>query len=509
MRAFFRTLLSAVLLAATLVAIPFHPAAGQDGAGSSATAWTDKDGYSPGQTASLSAVGFDAYEPVFLRIYSLNGEATALTGIDSAILGADGNGEITYEWTLPASLEIAQVILIRLTGGVSGTYLETSFVVLPPKTELTLSSSFSGPFCFGAVNDSIVICARLTQLCKDGSAAPVPGRPILIFLNVDNCGAEIGQGADDTIYTDDFGLACFRLPVPDTASLITIRAKFIRESKPDDCPTPGASPCDILADDPHDRCAGLSAANACLELIVGGDVDNDGIPDSDDNCPCTFNPLQEDFDNDGLGDSCFLPTYLRPLTIWLQSFPIETDSAGNPIDLHLNLRVTDPEFLQIGADSFNVIVNDFGDSAAYYNIHGNDSIVIEFPKTGVYIIEILPEAGFSSALGLPVVLATDYVVSVRTDGTVEFISKPATAPTSGIIDTLGFESVPFAIGDANGDRIIDIADITYLIAIIFAGGPGPLPFAAGDTNCDGSLNIIDVTFLIRHIFALGPAPTCE
>ena len=143
---FFRTLLSVLLLAATLVAIPFHPAAGQDGAGSSATAWTDKDGYSPGQTASLSAVGFDAYEPVFLRIYSLNGEAIALTGIDSAILGADGNGEITYEWTLPASLEIAEVILIRLTGGVSGTYLETSFVVLHPKTKLTLSSSFSGPF---------------------------------------------------------------------------------------------------------------------------------------------------------------------------------------------------------------------------------------------------------------------------------------------------------------------------------------------------------------------------
>ncbi|MCH7878689.1 MAG: hypothetical protein IH914_05170 [candidate division Zixibacteria bacterium] len=246
-----------------------------------------------------------------------------------------------------------------------------------------------------------------------------------------------------------------------------------------------------------------------MELIVGGDVDNDGIPDSDDNCPCTFNPLQEDFDNDGLGDSCFLRTYLRPLTIWLQSFPIEADSAGNPIDLHLNLRVTDPEFLQIGADSFNVIVNDFGDSAAYYNLHGNDSIVIEFPKTGVYIIEILPEAGFSSAPGLPVVLATDYVVSVRTDGTVEFISKPATAPTSGIIDTLGYESVPFAIGDANGDRNIDIADITYLIAIIFAGGPGPLPFAAGDTNCDGFLNIMDITFLIRHVFALGPAPTCE
>ncbi len=507
MRALSQALLTALLIALVLSVAQFRPVAGQGPSGTNAAAWTDKDTYLPGEAASVSAVGFDPFEPVQIRVFLINGEVVSIFGIDSAMLGADADGGIAYAWTLPVNLEFEDVIEIRLTGEVSGTSVKTTFSV--SNTELTLTSSIGGPFCVGVVDDSIVICARLTQQCKDGSVTSVSGREILFFLNGDNCGVNVGQGADVTIFTDDFGVACLRLPVPDTASLINIRAKFAGESKPDDCPSPGNSPCDPFADNPQDRCVNLSTANACLELTVGGDVDDDGITDADDNCPCVFNPLQEDFDNDGMGDSCFLPSYLRPLTIWLQSSPIETDSEGNPVDLHLNLRVTDPDFLQIGADSFNIIINDFGDGAAYHNLHGNDSIVIEYPKTGEYIIEILPEAGFSSPPSLPGVAAIDYIVSVRTDGTVEFVSAASAAPTSGVIDTLGYESIPFALGDANGDRVVDVADVIYLIAIIFSDGPSPVPPAAGDANCDGTLNVSDITFLIRHIFDLGTAPSCE
>ena len=40
------------------------------------------------------------------------------------------------------------------------------------------------------------------------------------------------------------------------------------------------------------------------DFITGDDLDGDGIPNSQDNCPCTPNPDQLDSDEDGVGDVC-------------------------------------------------------------------------------------------------------------------------------------------------------------------------------------------------------------
>ncbi|MFQ5607351.1 MAG: dockerin type I domain-containing protein, partial [Candidatus Zixiibacteriota bacterium] len=61
-------------------------------------------------------------------------------------------------------------------------------------------------------------------------------------------------------------------------------------------------------------------------------------------------------------------------------------------------------------------------------------------------------------------------------------------------------------GDANGSGSINIADITFLIGTIFAGGAQPDPPGRGDANCDTSMNISDITFLIQLLFAMGPQP---
>lgn len=41
-----------------------------------------------------------------------------------------------------------------------------------------------------------------------------------------------------------------------------------------------------------------------ITAITISDTDNDGVPDTEDNCPLAYNPDQEDSDSDGMGDVC-------------------------------------------------------------------------------------------------------------------------------------------------------------------------------------------------------------
>jgi hypothetical protein len=67
-------------------------------------------------------------------------------------------------------------------------------------------------------------------------------------------------------------------------------------------------------------------------------------------------------------------------------------------------------------------------------------------------------------------------------------------------------------GDANGNTIINILDITYLINYVYKGGPAPIPYAlcSGDPNCNCVINILDITYLISYLYKGGPPPcTCQ
>jgi hypothetical protein len=67
-------------------------------------------------------------------------------------------------------------------------------------------------------------------------------------------------------------------------------------------------------------------------------------------------------------------------------------------------------------------------------------------------------------------------------------------------------SVPYILGDATGDGLMDIDDVVYLVYFIFLGGPEPVPLWVGDVNCDGVIDIDDVVYLIECIFFFGPCP---
>lgn len=63
-------------------------------------------------------------------------------------------------------------------------------------------------------------------------------------------------------------------------------------------------------------------------------------------------------------------------------------------------------------------------------------------------------------------------------------------------------------GDTNGDGIINIADIVYLINYLFINGPSPDPLVTGDVNCDWVVDIADVVYLVNYLFMNGPPASC-
>jgi hypothetical protein len=59
-------------------------------------------------------------------------------------------------------------------------------------------------------------------------------------------------------------------------------------------------------------------------------------------------------------------------------------------------------------------------------------------------------------------------------------------------------------GDVDGNGVVDVADVFYLINFLFAGGPAQLGEA--DVNGDYAVDVQDVFYLINFLFAGGAAP---
>ncbi len=73
---------------------------------------------------------------------------------------------------------------------------------------------------------------------------------------------------------------------------------------------------------------------------------------------------------------------------------------------------------------------------------------------------------------------------------------------------------PWGCGDFNvpendptgGDGVVNIADLTFLIAYLYGGGPNPNPYCLADLNNDDIINIADLTYLIAYLYGGGPNP---
>ena len=103
----------------------------------------------------------------------------------------------------------------------------------------------------------------------------------------------------------------------------------------------------------------------CLGVIVNAqDIDNDGVPDGVDNCKFTWNPTQEDYDADQIGDICDCePLSSNPLgqhtpAILITATPSTTINAGDLVTFNSTIDAggTAPIF-QWKKNGFNVGTN--------------------------------------------------------------------------------------------------------------------------------------------------------
>lgn len=169
----------------------------------------------------------------------------------------------------------------------------------------------------------------------------------------------------------------------------------------------------------------------------------------------------------------------------------------------VNLKVTDPAGYFIGKDEFGVLSQTLF-PANYYEEPPDfiDSVVIYFPIIGTYIIEIIPEQDAPPG--------STYSVGIRIDGSVQSVmiqdeAVPATGTTDTYYYTAG-EEEHFINGDANGNKVVNILDVTYILAYLYKHGPEPVPLVSADAQCNGVVNILDATYLISSLYKGGPDP---
>ena len=72
-----------------------------------------------------------------------------------------------------------------------------------------------------------------------------------------------------------------------------------------------------------------------------------------------------------------------------------------------------------------------------------------------------------------------------------------------------FTCATWLCGDANGDSLVNVDDVDFLMNFYFYAGATPFPYLASDLNCDGSVNIADITYLAAYINGTGAPPCCQ
>ena len=64
-------------------------------------------------------------------------------------------------------------------------------------------------------------------------------------------------------------------------------------------------------------------------------------------------------------------------------------------------------------------------------------------------------------------------------------------------------------GDPNGDGVVNVGDVCYLVTYLYKGGPEPVaPIERADASNDCLVDVADVVYLVAYLYQSGPPPEC-
>ncbi|MFH1335971.1 MAG: M14 family zinc carboxypeptidase [Candidatus Zixiibacteriota bacterium] len=130
---------------------------------------------------------------------------------------------------------------------------------------------------------------------------------------------------------------------------------------------------------------------------------------------------------------------------------------------------------------------------------------------GFYADDIFPFERYSSITSLSnTITDTSYQLSGHSQGSYYYKVRAKDIQnqwgTWSNIQKAVVISGNFVRGDANGDSVITISDVVFLINFLYQGGTMPDPYASGDANNDGIIDLGDLVYLINYLFKGGPSP---
>ncbi len=270
------------------------------------------------------------------------------------------------------------------------------------------------------------------------------------------------------------------------------------------------------------------------------DFDFDGVGDSCDNCLLVANPDQADADGDGIGDICDECTDTDGDGFGNPGFAANTCDDDNCPDIY------NPDQIDSDGDGIGDVCDECtdtdGDGFGDPGFPANTCVTDLCPDTATASNDDTDGDGLGDACdNCPLVANIDqddydqdgigdscdtctdfdgdgygnpgFPANTCDDDNCPFTYNPDQADSNGngIGDACdaGCCIAPIR-GNVDGDAQdnINVSDLTYLVGFLFSGGPPPTCFEEGniDGDAEESVNIQDLTYLVAYLFSGGPSP---